>query len=163
MESRFYQIPETGGVIIMSRTVLMLAGVVVLVMALLASLNISTVVEPVCARHLQVDRRRCHDPCRLYGQGQEDLAVLSRLPAREDSPGCLFFAFDTASNSEVRQQALSTPQFQCFRISEAVCKVLCWYIITVTLSIALVDKELRHQLCLVVDAACFAGSASSCG
>ncbi|KUK81924.1 MULTISPECIES: hypothetical protein [unclassified Mesotoga] len=31
----------------MSRTVLMLAGVVVLVMALLASLNISTVVEPV--------------------------------------------------------------------------------------------------------------------
>ncbi|WP_367358826.1 hypothetical protein [Mesotoga sp.] len=31
----------------MSRTVLMIAGVVVLVMALLASLNIGTVVEPV--------------------------------------------------------------------------------------------------------------------
>ncbi len=47
MESRFYQIPVNRRGDHMSRTVLMLAGVVVLVMALLASLNISTVVEPV--------------------------------------------------------------------------------------------------------------------
>jgi len=76
------------------------------------------------ARHLQVDRRRRNDPCRLYGQGQEDLAVLSRFPARGVFSGLIILRVRYRSNSEVRQQAFQLLNFNVFRISEAVCKVL---------------------------------------